>query len=680
MSSRHSRSVSIYQSLLGNFALVIVLLTGAIMALTSFGSRETVERLSGVILQETIRQIELELRHFFDPVVRNLGLVHAWDEAGLLDRDDAMAMNRLLVPLLRANPQLSAVMVADERGREHILFHFGDTWSSRQTRRDVWGSRAAWLEWTDARPEPVASSRDSEYDPRQRPWYRGALAARSAASGQEQIADRVHWTEPYTFYTARAPGMTAAVAFEGRDGPVRVVGVDLLLTDISAFTTRLRVGEHGAVMVLTDQRRVIGLPRDSRFLTATDQLDALLKRPDELDLRVVADATRALLARSADEQGPMRLLSGGAPWWVQRSPFPLGPARRLTIEVMVPESDLLRDLGYLRLGIVLVMLGGLALAIVRAVGLARRYSRPIEALVRESERISRGDLEPGPTVVSSIREVHRLADAHGRMRLSLKTLLRLEGDLQVARRIQQDTLPEQIPVVPGFDIDAWSEPADETGGDTYDVIGYRRGPDASGPRLSATAADRAVLLLADASGHGIGPALSVTQVRAMLRMAVRVGESLPAIIRHLNAQLCADLTDGRFVSAWLGELDAANRTLTGFSCGQGPLLYFRATEQTCTVLETDTVPFGCVEDLEVDLRAPIHMEPGDIFVALSDGVVDAASVDGERFGTRRVIDIVTRHRESSAEELMTELRQALAGFSGTARADDDRTAIIIKRG
>jgi phosphoserine phosphatase len=331
-------------------------------------------------------------------------------------------------------------------------------------------------------------------------------------------------------------------------------------------------------------------------------------------------------------------------------------------------------------GIVLVMLGGLALAIARAVGLARRYSRPIEALVRESERISRGDLEPGPTVVSSIREVHRLADAHGRMRLSLKTLLRLEGDLQVARRIQQDTLPEQIPVVPGFDIDAWSEPADETGGDTYDVIGYRRGPDASGPRLSATAADRAVLLLADASGHGIGPALSVTQVRAMLRMAVRVDESLPAIIRHLNAQLCADLTDGRFVSAWLGELDAAKRTLTGFSCGQGPLLYFRAAEQTCTVLETDTVPFGCVEDLEVDLRAPIHMEPGDIFVALSDGVVDAASVDGERFGTRRVIDIVTRHRESSAEELMTELRQALAGFSGTAPADDDRTAIIIKRG
>jgi nitrogen fixation/metabolism regulation signal transduction histidine kinase len=87
---------------------------------------------------------------------------------------------------------------------------------------------------------------------------------------------------------------------------------------------------------------------------------------------------------------------------------------------MVPESDLLGNLGHLRLGIVLVMLAGLALAMVRAVSLARRYSRPIEALVRESERISRGDLDPGPPVASSIREVHRLTDAHGRMRLSLQ--------------------------------------------------------------------------------------------------------------------------------------------------------------------------------------------------------------------------------------------------------------------
>ena len=79
------------------------------------------------------------------------------------------------------------------------------------------------------------------------------------------------------------------------------------------------------------------------------------------------------------------------------------------------------------------------------------------------------------------------------------------------------------------------------------------------------------------------------------------------------------------------------------------------------------------------LRAPIRMEPGDIFVALSDGVGDAENSNGERFGTARVIDIITRHGGGSAADLMTTLQQVLSEFTAGARADDDRTGVIIKR-
>ena len=669
------RSVSIYQSLLVSLALVIVLLGGATMALTFVGSKQTAEALAGVILEKTVSQVDLTLRQFFEPATRNLQLLRAWEGAGLLAPEDADAMNRLLVPLLRANRQLSAVMLADERGREHIVFHFGDAWRSRQTRRDTWGPLAAWLEWRDDRRAPIASSRPSDYDPRDRPWYRGALGARAAGSGPA-----VYWTEPYMFYTARAPGMTAAMAFEGRDGRVRVLGVDVLLTDISAFTTSLRAGANGGVMVLADDGRILGLPRDPRYRTAATQAPALLKRPEELDTPMLERASRALASRPPGATGPIRLRSGAEPWWVDLRPFPLGPDRRLQIEVMVPESDLLGGLAHLRLGIGLVMAVALGLGMVYAVHLARRYSRPLAALVGESERISRGDLEGGPPRPSSIREVHRLTEAHERMRGSLRTLLKLERDLQVARRIQQDTLPERIPLVPGFDIDAWNEPAEETGGDTYDVIGCRREPGEAGPRILSTDAEGAILLLADASGHGIGPALSVTQVRAMLRMAVRVGEDLPAIVRHLNAQLCADLTEGRFIAAWVGELDARARTLTSFSCGQGPLLYYRAATRACETLDTDTVPLGCLDDLAVAPRDPIRMEPGDVFAVLSDGVIDAESPTGERFGTRRVIDVVTSGCEGSAAELTAALRRALAAFTGGAPPADDCTAVFIKCG
>jgi hypothetical protein len=75
------------------------------------------------------------------------------------------------------------------------------------------------------------------------------------------------------------------------------------LTAVSGFTTSLRAGEHGEVMVLTDQNRVVDLPRHPRYRSPAAQIAALLKRPDERDMPVVADA------------GPMRLVIDGDPWW-----------------------------------------------------------------------------------------------------------------------------------------------------------------------------------------------------------------------------------------------------------------------------------------------------------------------------------------------------------------------------
>ena len=86
-----------------------MLLGGATLALTFVGSQRTAEALAGVILDKTVSQVDLNLRQFFEPVTRDLELLRGWSSEGLLAADDAAAMNRLLVPLLRANRQLSAV-------------------------------------------------------------------------------------------------------------------------------------------------------------------------------------------------------------------------------------------------------------------------------------------------------------------------------------------------------------------------------------------------------------------------------------------------------------------------------------------------------------------------------------------------------------------------------------------
>ena len=662
--------------------LVIVLMGGAILATTMAGARQVVRRLSESWTRQAIDLVDARLEGFFDPVQRGLQMVQAWGQAGMLHEAEATALNHLLVPMLRQHPQISSVIIADGRGREYYLLHERVAWRSRETRGDEWGQRTQWHEWTDAAPQPVSSWKELDYDPRRRPWYANALAARDARLRRPvalETTGELSWTDPYTFFTTQEPGITSSLTYDVDDGIDRVVGFDVLLSDISEFTRRLRVGVHGWVCVLTEDGRVIGLPRGGRFDDPAARRRALLHKPEELALTVAADAVAAFGGPGAAGRDPQRFRSGGEPWWGHVHPYALSPEQRLWIVGAVPEADLLGDLQSLQRWIIAITVVVLAGAILRAVYLAGRYSRPLEALVRQSDRIGEGDLESIEPVESKVTEVRRLAQAQNRMRNALKSLLKIERDLQLARQIQQKTLPGRLPTLVGFEIEAWNEPAEETGGDSYDVIGYRTETPGAPAKLTTDRADRVAFLLADATGHGIGPALSVTQVRAMLRMAIRSRLGLAVIARHMNAQLCADLHGGRFVTAWLGDLDAASGTLSSFSAGQAPLFHFDAGRGEMHVLSADTPPLGILEDLEITIGERIRLGPGDIFAVLSDGLLEAEGPEGGQFGAERAVELITRHGSASPAEIVEALRAAVAAFTGGAPAADDRSVIIIKR-
>jgi len=255
---------------------------------------------------------------------------------------------------------------------------------------------------------------------------------------------------------------------------------------------------------------------------------------------------------------------------------------------------------------------------------------------------------------------------------------KLERDLELARRIQQSSFPSALPTLKGFEIDAWSEPAEETGGDTYDVIGF---PSECAETLitpETVRAERAILLMADATGHGVGPALSVTQVRSMLRMAVRMDADLEQIALHMNQQLCHDLPGGRFITAWLGELDAQWATLTSFSAGQAPLLRYVAAEDRFEILNADTMPFGVEQQLVIGIEHQFSMNPGDVFAAISDGIFEATNPRGEEFGIERTQETIRADPDSSAADIGRALRRAVDQFTEQMPATDDRTVIIVK--
>jgi serine phosphatase RsbU (regulator of sigma subunit) len=668
--------------LVRNIVAIIVILGATLWAVTYLGNRRAVETLSRSLIRRVSDQTEVRLRRFFEPVTRQLRIVTEWDRRGLLETEDPDRLNARLTQILRAFPQVSSCMVSDSRGREHMLLRVGERWRNRVTRRDADGDRVTWREWSDGDATPRVREETLEYDPRVRPWFQGAVAeARAAADAGEADRQPVHWTKPYTFFTTKDPGITASLAFRDADGIDHVVGFDVLLNDISSYTTGpdLAVSEGGRVFITEDETlEVLGLPRDPRFATEAARKAAVRTPVGELGVASVQEAVAAHRLQDAGAE-PFRFDSGGHGWWGGVRAFPLSPDRVLRIGVVVPDSDLLGNLGTLRLWILLATLAALGVAVWRAFAMAGRFSRPIERLVAESERIRVGDLEEGEPIASNLREVQALADAQDRMRAGLKSLMKLERDLQVARQIQQNTFPEALPALANFDIDGWSEPADETGGDTYDVIGLQVDPRSASILLSESDAGHAVLLLADATGHGIGPALSVTQLRAMLRMLVRTGHDLGDIGRHVNEQLCQDLPGPRFITAWIGMLDADNSTLTAWSAGQAPLMHYHAAEDRFDVSNAHAPPLGVLPTIPIVIPEPLDLKPGDVYAVFSDGIYEAADPDEQRFGDERVQAVIRAHRDGTAEEILAAVRAAVDAFARGHPADDDRTGIVIKR-
>lgn len=265
-----------------------------------------------------------------------------------------------------------------------------------------------------------------------------------------------------------------------------------------------------------------------------------------------------------------------------------------------------------------------------------------------------------------------VAIRRAKLMLAERRKQKLERDLDLARDIQQSSFPQVVPQMPGYDIAAGSIPSEETGGDTYDLLDW-----------SAFCEGRRGLLfvLADATGHGVGPALSVAQFRGMFRMGARLGADVQTISRLADAQLEADLPLGRFVTACFAHLDPPTGLLTYDSAGQAPLVIVRAGGPGSRVEEipANGVPAGVAPEIENEPVEPLELHPGDTFLLLSDGYFEAPSPDGRYLGLEPIALCVQQNPSMPAAELLTEINRMAEEFAGGAVLPDDRTAIVIRR-
>ena len=241
---------------------------------------------------------------------------------------------------------------------------------------------------------------------------------------------------------------------------------------------------------------------------------------------------------------------------------------------------------------------------------------------------------------------------------------KLRQELELARVVQMSTLPSVMPSVPGYDVCGTFLPAAATGGDTYDLACIEQG---------------LLVVLGDATGHGIAPALSVTQMHSMLRMAFRLGADLETAFGQVNDQLAATLPDDRFITAFVGLLDAVAHEVRYLSGGQAPILHFQAASGECVRHGPTGFPLGAMALPVRRAAASIALAPGDLLVLLTDGVFEYFEPGGEAFGEARVETVLREHHRASTAALSARLLDAVRAFARGAPQQDDLTMVLVKR-
>jgi len=659
------RETSIRASMLKNMLMVIALFGIVTLSITLFGADKIAKSMSKTLIGQTIDRTQAEVKHFIEPVDSTLNLLSRWIQVGKVNLETRSGIVDLLIPVLNQQPALFAVLLVSPDESTLLLSRQPSGWRARVYNQKLKPGIAT--SWYPGQTLPE-SEQSIDYDPQQRPWYLGA---------QQSTLGETFWTDAYRFFESQFPGITASRRIQDQQGNQWTIGLDVLLEDISEFTRELDVGYDG-LMLLTDQQgQILGLPNLPQFREQQARSEAYLLRPHELNVPLAASAAKAFQPKSDGTVStePVRFKNNGVRWWGQGRWIVLSPNQELWVGVLISEAKILGSIRNLAWVLICIVVFLTALAVYRTITLSRRYSRPIRELADQSLRISTGDLRENRPIRSSLSEVTRLANAHESMRLGLGNLLKLEDDLQLARQIQQNTFPQHFPICKRFEVTAGSRPADATGGDTFDVIGVRRRNGRI--EVAEQMPEQIYLLLADATGHGVGPALTASQVRAMFRMGVRLGRQINEIASEMNNQLKSDVHAGRFVTAWLGQLDSGSIRLNTLSSGQAPIIVYRKSIDQFEQMSADGPPLGVVSSHEHAQPNDISLASGDIVAVLSDGVLEARGNDAERFGVERTLKLIHENRTASAEQIMQAIKDAVDDFM-PGSADDDQTGIIIK--
>jgi hypothetical protein len=245
--------------------------------------------------------------------------------------------------------------------------------------------------------------------------------------------------------------------------------------------------------------------------------------------------------------------------------------------------------------------------------------------------------------------------------LELKDKLLFSDELKIGRAVQVALLPEQNPVLDGWEIWLFSRPANEVCGDLVDFI-----------RVD----DRLGLVLADVSGHGLGAALLMAKLQATIRALSQDLTSLADMGGRLNRIISRDSPTGTFATMAYFDLSPGSGRVRVLNAGHIPPAVVR--KDTLDRLSPQALPIG-VYALAEFTEQTVELAPGDLLAAYSDGLNEAKGPKGEFLGDERVDQMLTDLRGLGAAEAGDQLLGAVAAFTGDEPLEDDLSILLLRR-
>lgn len=239
---------------------------------------------------------------------------------------------------------------------------------------------------------------------------------------------------------------------------------------------------------------------------------------------------------------------------------------------------------------------------------------------------------------------------------------RLDTEMQIARKIQSNLFPREIPKIEGYQLACYNRPSMEVGGDYFDVLTI-------GPRYS--------IAIADVSGKGMGAAMLMSNLQAVLRSKAPSVEGSDQLLKQINVDLLDRVGEGRFISLCYLVLEPGANSIVYTNAGHNPPYAVR-TSGAVETLEASGIPLGILPDTEYSARE-IKMAPGDVVALYSDGITECMNRKAEQFGEERFVDILKTNKTKAASEIIDAVLLEVDTFREEEPFSDDMTLVVLKR-